>query len=109
MLKKHRVRTRLLGDTMRTIGWKIASSLLVVVLAALFGQPAAFAQSGATGAVTGTVLDSSGGVIPGAEIQIIEEDRAAAAQAEHRFERELCSDTASTQHLHRRRQRQGIR
>ncbi|MFY9527818.1 MAG: TonB-dependent receptor [Candidatus Acidiferrales bacterium] len=57
---------------MRIIGWKVASRLLIVSLAIFLGQTPAFAQSGATGAVTGTVLDSSGGVIPGAEIQIVD-------------------------------------
>ena len=31
-----------------------------------------FAQGGATGAISGTVVDTSGGVIPGAEVQIID-------------------------------------
>jgi hypothetical protein len=57
---------------MRIIGWRIAASLLIGSLALLFCPTSSFAQSGATGAVTGTVLDSSGGVIPGAEIQVID-------------------------------------
>src|SRR5881296_3841842 len=50
---------------------RAASKLFLIALAvlALFGQM--FAQGGATGAITGTVLDPSGAVVAGAEVRII--------------------------------------
>lgn len=45
--------------------------LLVVFLLAFSAAPA-FAQGGATGAISGTVLDTSGGSVAGAEVQIID-------------------------------------
>jgi Carboxypeptidase regulatory-like domain len=44
---------------------------LVVVLLSLFPAGAAFAQSAGTGAIAGVVADSSGAVIPGAAIHIV--------------------------------------
>src|SRR3974377_153833 len=41
----------------------LALSLLV--------SPAAFAQGGATGAISGTVVDVNGGAVPDADVQII--------------------------------------
>jgi hypothetical protein len=49
----------------------IVFSLLVVSLV-VFSQVPAFAQGGATGAISGTVLDTSGGSVAGAEVQIID-------------------------------------
>src|SRR2546427_5921513 len=50
---------------------RAASKLFLIALAvlALFGQM--FAQGGATGAITGTVLDPSGAVVAGAEVRIV--------------------------------------
>src|SRR5208282_2464016 len=45
----------------------VAFSLLLVVAA-----PRVLAQAGATGAISGTVLDSSGALIPGAEVRIVD-------------------------------------
>src|SRR5437868_13864537 len=51
----------------------LRSPLWFVVLAiSLLGQ--AFAQGGATGAITGTVLDQSGAVVANADIRIINQD-----------------------------------
>src|SRR5947199_532610 len=53
---------------------RAASKLFLIALAvlALFGQM--FAQGGATGAITGTVLDPSGAVVAGAEVRIVNQD-----------------------------------
>ncbi len=45
----------------------VVFSLLLVVAA-----PRVLAQAGATGAISGTVLDSSGALIPGAEVRIVD-------------------------------------
>src|SRR5260370_18896503 len=42
-----------------------------VLLAALLSGARAYAQGGATGAIGGAVVDTSGGAISGAEVQII--------------------------------------
>src|SRR6266550_9229600 len=56
---------------------RAASKLFLIALAvlALFGQM--FAQGGATGAITGTVLDPSGAVVAGAEVRIVNQDTGA--------------------------------
>jgi hypothetical protein len=47
-------------------------TLIVVFLLSISAwNGRAYAQGGATGAITGTVRDSSGAVIPGAEVRII--------------------------------------
>src|SRR5579859_7504925 len=46
---------------------------LAVVAVVLCFSVLAFAQGGATGAITGTVQDASGAVIPGAEVKVISE------------------------------------
>ena len=46
--------------------------LLLIILSVIFLAPRLFAQGGATGALSGTVLDSSGAVIPGAQVKIID-------------------------------------
>ena len=53
---------------------RAVSKLFLIALAvlALFGQM--FAQGGATGAITGTVLDPSGAVVAGAEVRIVNQD-----------------------------------
>ena len=53
---------------------RVASKLLLIALAVfgLLGQ--VLAQGGATGAITGTVLDPSGAVVAGADVQIVNED-----------------------------------
>jgi hypothetical protein len=43
--------------------------ILVIAIIALVASPAAFAQS-FRGAIGGTVTDSSGGVVPGAEVKV---------------------------------------
>src|SRR3984893_17973784 len=48
-------------------------SILFVLIAWIAGVPAAFAQGGATGAISGTVTDSSGGSVADADVQIISE------------------------------------
>ena len=39
-----------------------------------------FAQGGATGAITGTVQDPSGAVVPGAQVKIINQDTTVVAR-----------------------------
>src|SRR3989475_7296617 len=53
---------------------RAASKLFLIALAvlALFGQM--FAQGGATGAITGTVLDPSGAVVANADVRIVNQD-----------------------------------
>ena len=51
----------------------IRFSILFVLIAWIVGVPAAFAQGGATGAISGTVADSSGGSVADADVQIISE------------------------------------
>lgn len=45
--------------------------LYVILLMALVGAPAAFAQAGSTGRVSGTVVDQTGAVIPEATVTLI--------------------------------------
>lgn len=47
-------------------------SIVVVALAVLIAPPQASAQGAATGAISGVVLDSSGAVIPNANVQVID-------------------------------------
>ena len=54
------------------VGKVAASSILVVIVISLLVPPLVSAQGGATGAITGEVLDSTGAVIPNAKAQIIE-------------------------------------
>jgi Carboxypeptidase regulatory-like domain len=49
----------------------IRTFLLIVMVTVLCGAPGAFGQGGATGAISGTVLDVNGGSIGGADLQII--------------------------------------
>jgi len=53
---------------------RAASKLFLIALAvlALLGQM--FAQGGATGAITGTVLDPSGAVVANADVRIVNQD-----------------------------------
>jgi len=44
---------------------------MVFLLAVVLGAGSAYGQGGATGAISGTVLDSSGGAVAAAEVQII--------------------------------------
>src|ERR1700716_143723 len=61
----------MLGSRRRSI-W---ASFVPVVFAAIIALVAgAFAQGGATGAITGTVQDASGAFIANAEVQIINQD-----------------------------------
>src|SRR5271154_4028627 len=45
--------------------------LVVAVVLLVFGGAQAFAQGGATGAISGTVVDVNGGTVPDAEVQIV--------------------------------------
>ncbi|HEV2731915.1 MAG TPA: carboxypeptidase-like regulatory domain-containing protein, partial [Terriglobales bacterium] len=60
---------------------RIASKLLLIALAVfgLLGQ--VLAQGGATGAITGTVVDPSGAVVAGAEVRIVNEDTGSVTRA----------------------------
>ena len=49
---------------------KATSGSLVIVAVLSLAAPIALAQGGATGAITGEVLDSTGAVIPGADVKI---------------------------------------
>src|SRR5512135_1218997 len=51
--------------SVRAFLWAAATLACLVV-----GVPAAFAQGGATSTLTGTVVDTSGGVVPGADIVV---------------------------------------
>src|SRR5690349_2315586 len=48
-----------------------ASLGIVFLFAAIFGGANAYGQGGATGAISGTVLDSGGGAVAEAEVQVI--------------------------------------
>src|ERR1700689_3565226 len=54
---------------------KLSSSRLIaalaIVLAAATLVPAAFAQSAGTGALTGTVIDPTGAVVPGVSVTLV--------------------------------------
>src|SRR5580704_5247607 len=60
-------RTFLRGCTMRGL---IRLFSLFLLIRALLGVPAANGQGGATGAISGTVTDVSGGSVADAEVQI---------------------------------------
>ncbi|HMH06357.1 MAG TPA: carboxypeptidase-like regulatory domain-containing protein, partial [Terriglobales bacterium] len=53
------------------------SRLLWVILAGLIWAGQVLAQGGATGAISGTVLDPSGAVVAGAEVRILNQDTGA--------------------------------
>src|SRR4029077_19215471 len=44
----------------------------ILVLLGIFGSPRAYGQGGATGAINGVVLDTTGGSVADAEVQIID-------------------------------------
>src|SRR5574340_251104 len=48
----------------------VRALFLVILCGAIGGSPKAFAQSGATGAISGTVLDVNGGAVADADVQI---------------------------------------
>ena len=50
------------------------SRLLSISLVVLIGVARVLAQGGATGALSGTVLDPSGAVVAGAEVRIVNQD-----------------------------------
>ena len=49
----------------------IRSVVLVFLLTVVFFLPGAYGQGGATGAISGSVTDVSGGSVPNADVQII--------------------------------------
>ena len=61
--------------------FKIGIWLVVLVALSLILPGHAFAQGGATGAITGTVQDPSGAVVVGADVRIINQDTGAVARA----------------------------
>src|SRR2546426_7177287 len=69
-----------------TSKWQVLITFLVV---ALFTPSSSRAQAGATGAITGTVLDQGGGTIPGAVILVFNRDTGVK-------EREVTSTDAGT-------------
>jgi uncharacterized surface anchored protein len=62
---------------------KLATGVAVVLCL----NPLVFSQGGATGAITGTIQDSSGGVLAGAKIEVISE-------ATNQVVRQLTSDSS---------------
>src|ERR1700732_5187754 len=44
----------------------------VLLLAGMLGSASAYGQGGATGAISGVVVDTSGGTISGADVQVID-------------------------------------
>jgi len=56
-------------------GWEMSKFIRVLILLplilGLLGGKPAFGQGGATGAISGTVVDGNGGEIGGADVQII--------------------------------------
>src|SRR5437899_12340419 len=52
---------------------------LAILVVCLLGQ--AFAQGGATGAITGTVLDQTGAVVANADVRIINQDTGTVARS----------------------------
>src|SRR5947208_15462579 len=53
---------------------RAASKLFLIALAVLVLLGQMFAQGGATGAITGTVLDPSGAVVANADVRIVNQD-----------------------------------
>ena len=58
--------------------WRNRSRICLIVCAVCIGAGHARAQTSSTGAVTGVVLDPSGGVIPGALVQLSRDDETGA-------------------------------
>jgi len=58
----------------------VASKLFLIALAVLVLLGQMFAQGGATGAITGTVLDPSGAVVANADVHIINQDTGVVAR-----------------------------
>jgi hypothetical protein len=58
----------------RLILWRSISRFISISLVALVWAAHALAQGGATGAISGTVLDPSGAVVSGAEVRIVNQD-----------------------------------
>src|SRR5438445_6496293 len=59
---------------------RVASKLFLIALAVLVLLGQMFAQGGATGAITGTVLDPSGAVVANADVHIINQDTGVVAR-----------------------------
>src|SRR6266480_1862329 len=56
-----------LGGVMRMVYRVLSTAVLVV---GLLGSPCAYGQGGATGAISGSVVDTTGGSVAGADVQI---------------------------------------
>ncbi len=88
---------------------RAASKLFLIALAvlALFGQM--FAQGGATGAITGTVLDPSGAVVAGAEVRIVNQGHwHSDPHHENGQQRLVYRHTAAGRYLHHQRHKRGL-
>src|SRR6266853_6064995 len=68
---------RFLGEFMRDIHRCLA---VVLVLVGILTSTRAYGQGGATGAISGVVVDTSGGSVAGAEVQIIDTRRESLAR-----------------------------
>src|SRR5579862_6130893 len=64
------VSPRKISDYFRPTSYGAVAVVLLAVFLLVHGAPAA-AQSGATGTIVGTVTDTSGAVVPGAAVSII--------------------------------------
>jgi len=61
----------------RSLGRLLLGKLFWITLVGVIWVAQALAQGGATGAISGTVVDPSGAVVAGAEIRIVNQDTGA--------------------------------
>ncbi len=79
------------------------SRFISISLVGLVGVAQTLAQGGATGAISGTVLDPSGAVVSGADVRIVNQDTGALTRTCHGREWFVHHDVAAGGDLHRER------